>query len=227
MRRSRARARCSTSARSFGATGGASSASARRARRWRRTSPCGRWSGRSASSRACPNETTISWRPPSKLLRESPARTPSLQEVALADAALVLGEDVPNIAPMLAFALRQVILQGEIRTPRRWASRAGTTPPSATRPRASRPCPSRKRRCSSPRRRETRLGDIAARTSPRLAGRCGAAGIRGRARDQPGFARGRGSSGGSSQRWPTRSPERSCARSGRSSSPARVAAARR
>ena len=50
-----------------------------------------------------------------KLLRESPARTPSLQDVALADAALVLGENVPNVAPMLAFALRQVILQGEIR----------------------------------------------------------------------------------------------------------------
>ncbi|MGO8705698.1 MAG: NADH-quinone oxidoreductase subunit NuoG [Candidatus Brocadiia bacterium] len=51
-----------------------------------------------------------------KLLRESPARTPSLQEVAQADAALVLGENVPNVAPMLAFSLRQVILQGEIRS---------------------------------------------------------------------------------------------------------------
>jgi NADH-quinone oxidoreductase subunit G len=50
-----------------------------------------------------------------KLLQESPARTPSLRDVALADAALVLGEDVPNVAPMLALALRQVILQGEIR----------------------------------------------------------------------------------------------------------------
>jgi NADH-quinone oxidoreductase subunit G len=51
-----------------------------------------------------------------RLLRESPARTPSLQDVAQADAALVLGENVPNVAPMLAFALRQVILQGEIKT---------------------------------------------------------------------------------------------------------------
>jgi NADH-quinone oxidoreductase subunit G len=41
------------------------------------------------------------------LLREGPARAPSLREVQAADAVLVLGEDVTNTAPMLALALRQ------------------------------------------------------------------------------------------------------------------------
>jgi NADH-quinone oxidoreductase subunit G len=37
------------------------------------------------------------------------ARSPSLSEVELADAVLVLGEDVTNVAPMLALALRQSV----------------------------------------------------------------------------------------------------------------------
>src|SRR5262249_18510451 len=41
------------------------------------------------------------------ILREGQARSPSLREVALSDAVLVLGEDVTNTAPMLALALRQ------------------------------------------------------------------------------------------------------------------------
>jgi len=41
------------------------------------------------------------------ILRNGPARTPSLKEVQNADAILVLGEDVTNTAPMLALALRQ------------------------------------------------------------------------------------------------------------------------
>lgn len=43
------------------------------------------------------------------MLRQGPARTPSLHEVELADAVLVLGEDVTNTAPMLALALRQSV----------------------------------------------------------------------------------------------------------------------
>jgi NADH-quinone oxidoreductase subunit G len=42
-----------------------------------------------------------------QILRQGPARIPSLRDVERADAVLVLGEDVPNIAPRLALALRQ------------------------------------------------------------------------------------------------------------------------
>ena len=42
-----------------------------------------------------------------RLLREGPARTPSLAEVETADAILVLGEDLHNTAPLLALAVRQ------------------------------------------------------------------------------------------------------------------------
>src|SRR5262249_20766420 len=41
------------------------------------------------------------------ILREGQARSPSLREVEMSDAVLVLGEDVTNVAPMLALALRQ------------------------------------------------------------------------------------------------------------------------
>jgi NADH-quinone oxidoreductase subunit G len=44
-----------------------------------------------------------------EILRNGPARTPSLREVEQADAALVLGEDVSNTAPVLALALRQSV----------------------------------------------------------------------------------------------------------------------
>ncbi len=44
-----------------------------------------------------------------KILQEGPARSPSLHEVQLSDAVLVLGEDVTNVAPMLALALRQAV----------------------------------------------------------------------------------------------------------------------
>ena len=43
------------------------------------------------------------------ILKKGPARTPSLHEVELADAVLVLGEDVTNTAPRLALALRQAV----------------------------------------------------------------------------------------------------------------------
>jgi NADH-quinone oxidoreductase subunit G len=42
-----------------------------------------------------------------QILREGPVCIPTLREVELSDAALVLGEDVTNTAPMLALALRQ------------------------------------------------------------------------------------------------------------------------
>ncbi len=41
------------------------------------------------------------------ILQKGPACTPSLHDVEMADAVLVLGEDVTNTAPMLALALRQ------------------------------------------------------------------------------------------------------------------------
>ncbi|MGH9936936.1 MAG: molybdopterin-dependent oxidoreductase, partial [Blastocatellia bacterium] len=42
-----------------------------------------------------------------RILREGRARSPSLREVEMSDAVLVLGEDVTNVAPVLALALRQ------------------------------------------------------------------------------------------------------------------------
>jgi NADH-quinone oxidoreductase subunit G len=42
-----------------------------------------------------------------RILLEGPARSPSLRDVEMSDAVLVLGEDVTNTAPMLALALRQ------------------------------------------------------------------------------------------------------------------------
>ncbi|MBO0861762.1 MAG: NADH-quinone oxidoreductase subunit NuoG [Chloracidobacterium sp.] len=42
-----------------------------------------------------------------RILREGPARSPSLREVEMSDAVLALGEDLTNTAPMLALALRQ------------------------------------------------------------------------------------------------------------------------
>ncbi|HEY8461019.1 MAG TPA: NADH-quinone oxidoreductase subunit NuoG [Blastocatellia bacterium] len=42
-----------------------------------------------------------------KILREGPARSPSLRDAEMSDAVLALGEDITNVAPMLALALRQ------------------------------------------------------------------------------------------------------------------------
>jgi NADH-quinone oxidoreductase subunit G len=44
-----------------------------------------------------------------EILTKGPARTPSLHDVEMADAVLVLGEDVTNTAPLLALALRQSV----------------------------------------------------------------------------------------------------------------------
>lgn len=43
------------------------------------------------------------------VLQKGPARSPSLRDCAESDAVLVLGEDVTNVAPMLALALRQAV----------------------------------------------------------------------------------------------------------------------
>ncbi len=43
------------------------------------------------------------------ILQKGPARTPSLHEVEMADAVLVLGEDLTNTAPLLDLALRQAV----------------------------------------------------------------------------------------------------------------------
>jgi NADH-quinone oxidoreductase subunit G len=46
-----------------------------------------------------------------EILRNGPVRSASANEVALADAVLVLGEDVPNVAPVLELSLRQSTLR--------------------------------------------------------------------------------------------------------------------
>ena len=43
------------------------------------------------------------------ILQKGPARTPSLHDIEMADAVLVLGEDLTNTAPMLALALRRSV----------------------------------------------------------------------------------------------------------------------
>jgi NADH-quinone oxidoreductase subunit G len=53
-----------------------------------------------------------------RILQAGPARSPSLNDVSLADAVLVLGEDVTNTAPMMALALRQAARQGAMSIPR-------------------------------------------------------------------------------------------------------------
>lgn len=44
-------------------------------------------------------------------MKKGPARTPSLKEIESADAVFLLGEDITNVAPRLALALRQSIRQ--------------------------------------------------------------------------------------------------------------------
>lgn len=46
-----------------------------------------------------------------EILRQGPARSPSLREIEHSDAVLVLGEDVSNTAPRVALALRQSVRQ--------------------------------------------------------------------------------------------------------------------
>lgn len=53
------------------------------------------------------------------MLRAGPARTPSLREIERADAALVLGEDLTNTAPLMALALRMTARQEKYRIARK------------------------------------------------------------------------------------------------------------
>ncbi len=53
-----------------------------------------------------------------EILRNGPAKSPSLHEVETSDAVLVLGEDVTNFAPMLALALRQSSRQKPMERPK-------------------------------------------------------------------------------------------------------------
>jgi len=46
-----------------------------------------------------------------EILRAGPARSPSLREIELSDAVLILGEDVTNVAPRMALSLRQSVRQ--------------------------------------------------------------------------------------------------------------------
>ena len=45
------------------------------------------------------------------ILRTGPCRSPSLREIELSDAVLILGEDVTNVAPRMALSLRQSVRQ--------------------------------------------------------------------------------------------------------------------
>jgi NADH-quinone oxidoreductase subunit G len=53
------------------------------------------------------------------ILRNGPARTPSLSEIESADAVLILGEDVTNVAPRMALSLRQSVRQVPIQAAER------------------------------------------------------------------------------------------------------------
>ena len=85
-----------------------SSASARRAPRWKRISACANWSaadsffaGMAAAEAGCVDEILKAYR--------AGLPTARLDEIETADAVLVLGEDVANTAPRLALALRQAV----------------------------------------------------------------------------------------------------------------------
>ena len=52
------------------------------------------------------------------ILQNGPARSPSLHDVGTADAVFVLGEDVTNVAPLLALALRQSVRQKPMAIPK-------------------------------------------------------------------------------------------------------------
>ncbi|NLG96005.1 MAG: NADH-quinone oxidoreductase subunit NuoG [Chloroflexi bacterium] len=49
------------------------------------------------------------------ILQNGPARSPSLHDISTCDAVLLLGEDVSNTAPMMAFALRQAVRQQPVK----------------------------------------------------------------------------------------------------------------
>ena len=52
-----------------------------------------------------------------EILSKGPARTPSLKDVASSDAVFILGEDVPNTAPMLSLSVRQSVRQRPLEIP--------------------------------------------------------------------------------------------------------------
>jgi NADH-quinone oxidoreductase subunit G len=54
-----------------------------------------------------------------EILRSGPARSPSLREIELSDAVLILGEDVTNFAPRMALSLRQSVRRQPMRIARR------------------------------------------------------------------------------------------------------------
>ena len=53
-----------------------------------------------------------------EILRAGPAHSPSLHEIELSDAVLILGEDVTNVAPRMALSLRQSVRQQPLESPR-------------------------------------------------------------------------------------------------------------
>jgi NADH-quinone oxidoreductase subunit G len=54
-----------------------------------------------------------------RILQRGPASAASLQEIELADGALLLGEDVTNVAPLMALRLRQSVRQAPMRRAQR------------------------------------------------------------------------------------------------------------
>ena len=54
-----------------------------------------------------------------RILREGPARTPSLEEIECSDAIVVMGEDLTNVAPIMALRLRQAARRAPMRVAER------------------------------------------------------------------------------------------------------------
>ncbi len=54
-----------------------------------------------------------------EVLRNGPAPSPSLEQIRSSDAVLVLGEDVTNVAPVMALALRQSVRQQPMKIPQK------------------------------------------------------------------------------------------------------------
>ncbi len=54
------------------------------------------------------------------LLRQGPVRTPCLREIERSDAVLILGEDITQVAPRMALALRQLARQKPLENVKKW-----------------------------------------------------------------------------------------------------------
>ena len=114
------------------APGRKQSGSARHALRSRLTFFYARWLVPSAFTPAFRTGITVGFEC-IEILRAGPAHSPSLHEVELSDAVLILGEDVTNIAPRMALSLRQSVRQQPLQIAARCKFPPGTIMRSARR----------------------------------------------------------------------------------------------